>query len=104
MAKAKKNAKKVEVEVPAEVQAIRNVAEAAETCTLPPEQMNRFAPQLNRITKQLFNIAERLNKAINLEATKAEREAKKAEVTASRKKKIVDRIATLKAQLEKLEA
>ena len=94
------NNKKVENET---VQAIREFAGITDV-QIPEALQERFNSQIENVCKRIGKIADNLQKAIILEATKDEREAKKAERVTKRRIQLEAQLAAVQAKLTKLDS
>jgi len=102
MTKSKKAAKKVvEINNTSELM-LRSIEQTLNEVIIPVKLQERFNPQIENVCKRIHKIADNLQKAITLEATKDEREAKKVERGNARRTKLEAQLAAIQEKLAKL--
>lgn len=107
MAKSKKKTstkKSATPKVPESVEKLLTTAENVADVFIPGDLQERFAPQIERVTNRLNKIAINLTKAIELGATKTERDAKKKDRIAKRQKKLEGQLQATQAKLDALKS
>jgi len=109
MTKSKKNSKKVANVENAEVintsvTQLLAIARNIENIDLPIMLNERFDGQLTTVMNRIGKIAANLQKAIELEATKDEREVKKTERVTKRRTQLEAQLAAVQAKLSKLDS
>jgi len=98
----KKTAKKVvEVNNTSELM-LRSIEQELNEVPVPEALQERFNSQIVNVCKRIHKIADNLQKAITLEATKDEREAKKTERGNVRRTKLEAQLAAIQEKLAKL--
>ena len=105
----KKNSKKVTNVENAEVintsvTQLLAIARNIENIDLPIMLNERFDGQLTTVMNRIGKIAANLQKAIELEATKDEREVKKTERVTKRRTQLEAQLAAVQAKLSKLDS